>query len=182
LVGPVLGGIGASVDNESRGFCSFSLADVPAGAVVISATLRAHQGFSRGIGTNDPVIVDHLDDYGALGDEDFAAQALADNIGTLSATTTEGDKSLAVFSAVTTDLAGGRARSSYRIRFLYGDGGIRGTILRPWQREPAAARDRVSQPLTESRQPPKGHRRLMLPATLDRTEGREVAPARGRRN
>jgi hypothetical protein len=112
VVPPLLG-------NTRRGLCSFSLAGVPAGAVIASATLRAYQeSASSSIGTDISVIVDHLDDYGSLGADDFDAPALADNIGTLSATATVEYKSLAVTSAVAADLADGRTRSSYRIRLF----------------------------------------------------------------
>ncbi|HXF95582.1 MAG TPA: DNRLRE domain-containing protein [Gemmatimonadales bacterium] len=114
----------SGADRGYRGFYSFDLSAIPAGATITSATLRAYQFNLTGnpYGELGSVIVDHVD-YGAtLGTlEDYGGGTLAANIGTLSTNATFEYKALAVTARVQGDLTAGRPRAQFRLRFSNGD-------------------------------------------------------------
>jgi hypothetical protein len=103
-----------------RGFVTFDLGPVPAGADVLEATLRILQFGVEGTPYADlggAVLVDHVDVGATLDGGDYDRLAIAENIGTLSTDATLEVKSLAVTSAVRADLAAARTRSGFRLRF-----------------------------------------------------------------
>jgi len=106
-------------NSPDRGFYSFEIQSIPAGATIVSATLRAYQTSVIGdpYTTLGNVIVDHLDYGAALNASAFDAAALASNIGTLSSTPTLEYKALDVTASVVADRAAARARSQFRLRF-----------------------------------------------------------------
>jgi hypothetical protein len=103
----------------SRGFCSFSLAALPAGATILSADLRVlqTQATSSHPTGPEPVIIDALD-YGALEDDDFDRAALMSDIGRLPPNAPI-LQSLSVNNAVAADFAASRTRSQFRLRSTY---------------------------------------------------------------
>jgi hypothetical protein len=104
----------------TRGFYSFPLATIPAGATVTSAELRVNQIFVTGTpyGSLGSVVADHVD-YGATLDaSDYNnATLLASSIGTVSVNTALGFKSLFVTARVQADVAAPRPRAQFRLRF-----------------------------------------------------------------
>jgi DNA-binding beta-propeller fold protein YncE len=104
-----------------RQFYSFDLSRIPAGTIVISATLRLYQASVVGSpynGTLGSVIVDHVDYGTSLDGTDYgAATLLLGNVGTLSSDSSTGYKTLSVSSRVQNDLGNVRLRSQYRLRF-----------------------------------------------------------------
>lgn len=114
-VGDLSGG-NASV----RGFLSFSLAQIPAGATIQLATLRVSQvGILGGpyVSLGGAVLVDHVDLGPALDATDHAAPALTANVATLSTTDVLEIKTAVVTAEVVADLAAPRATSAFRLRF-----------------------------------------------------------------
>jgi hypothetical protein len=107
---------GAAV--RARQFLSFDLSAVPAGAIVTSAVIRLDLFLVVGTPFTDlgTVLVDHVD-YGALDGLDFAARALEEDVGTAAADATLGARSIDVTNAVSLDVARGRNRSQFRLRF-----------------------------------------------------------------
>jgi hypothetical protein len=106
-----------------RQFFSFSLADIPDGATIISASLELFQANDYGNPFTDlgNVVVDHLDYGTTLDGADYNMPALTSNIGTLSDNTTEEYKILDVTTYVQTDHAAARDYSQYRVRFSLQD-------------------------------------------------------------
>ena len=95
---------------SSRGFCSFSLAALPADAEILSATLEMVS--SETVGVDENTIVDHLV-YGTLNDDDFDLAALTAGIGSFPP---DDNISLDVHDALTADLGADRQRSQFRLR------------------------------------------------------------------
>jgi len=62
------------------------------------------------------VLMDHVD-FGTLDGSDFAARALEEDIGTAASDATLGPRSIDVTNAVSLDVARGRNRSQFRLRF-----------------------------------------------------------------
>jgi hypothetical protein len=106
-----------------RQFFSFSLADIPEGAEILSSLLELYQTNAYGSPFSDlgSVVVDHVD-YGAtLDGTDYDMPALTPGIGTLSDNATEEYKTLDVTAYVQTDCAASRDYSQYRVRFSLQD-------------------------------------------------------------
>jgi hypothetical protein len=103
---------------RARQFYSFDLSAVPAGSIVTSAVLRADAFVVVGTPFTSlgSVVVDHVA-YGALDGNDFAARALTEDVGTLADDATLGPRSLDVTDAVAEDVALGRSRAQFRLRF-----------------------------------------------------------------
>jgi hypothetical protein len=124
---PIAGDLDAvpiATGNGYRVFYSFDLTALPPGGTIGSATLRLYQESVQGnpYGELGNVVVDHLDYGAALDSADFDAPALTSNIGTLSSNANLEYKSLVVTSRVLADIAAGRPRSQFRIRFSGNDG------------------------------------------------------------
>jgi len=106
-----------------RGFYSFDISMIPAGAVVISVTLRLYQSSVIGApyASLGNVVVDHVDYGASLDGGDYSGGTLTGNIGVLSSSAVPGYKVLDVTGQVRGDIAGGRTRSQYRLRFSSAD-------------------------------------------------------------
>jgi hypothetical protein len=103
---------------RARQFLSFDLSAVPPGSIVTSAVIRLDLFLVHGTPFDSLgiVVVDHVD-FGVLDANDFAARALSENIGTAAATATLGPRSIDVTDAAALDVARGRNRSQFRLRF-----------------------------------------------------------------
>lgn len=106
-----------------RQFYSFDISTIPAGAHIVSATLRLYQAVVVGspyvnLGN---LIVDRVDIGAALDGVDFNAAPLTANLGTLSTNATIEYKTLDVSTAVQADLGASRSKSQFRIRFSLRD-------------------------------------------------------------
>jgi hypothetical protein len=101
-----------------RQFFSFDLSAVPPGSLVSSAVVRLDAFVVVGapFTTLGSVLVDHLD-YGTLDFGDFGARALTEGLGPIASGPSLGAKTLDVTSAVGLDVARGRTRSQFRLRF-----------------------------------------------------------------
>lgn len=118
----LLAGDSGTVDNATyRSYLSFDLGSLT-GVTVVSATLGAYQNSVTGtpytgldVGSSD-LRLDHVNYGGSLTSTDFDPEVYA-TLGDLSSSATLGVKSLAVLGALNADLAAGRSRSQYRLRF-----------------------------------------------------------------
>lgn len=110
---------GRNVNLTTRGFVSFDLSSLPSGIAIEKATLKLYQTGKTGnpYGVGGSLLVDHIDYGDSLGDDDFDRGPLASNIGTISGNDTVEWKSLEVTDRVKDDLANGRGRSQFRLRF-----------------------------------------------------------------
>jgi hypothetical protein len=110
---------GAAPGLGYRQFYSFDLASLPAGSTVTAATLRLYQAATTGTPYVDlgSVIVDHLIYGDALDAADFSAAPLAANVGAIATDGAVEYKTLSVTARVQADLAAGRTRSQFRVRF-----------------------------------------------------------------
>lgn len=101
-----------------RGFVSFALADVPAGAEIRSARLVVHQRHVA----NDPyvlggLLLDHVVHGSVLEAGAYARSPLASGFTVLSASAALGPCTADVTAQVRADLAGRRDPTQYRLRF-----------------------------------------------------------------
>ena len=103
----------------ARQFFSFDLSAVPPGSLVTSAVLRLDVFVVVGspFTSLGAVVVDHLD-YGTLDHTDFGARALTDGLGPIATDPSLGPKTLDVTNQVALDVARGRTRSQFRLRFM----------------------------------------------------------------
>lgn len=112
-----------------RQLYSFDIASIPASTTIASATLRLYQCDVVGTpyASLGNVIVDHVT-YGSTFDPSGSAYdgAVALNIGTLSATTSLGYRSLNVTSRLQNDLVASRVNSQYRLGFSIQDANSNG--------------------------------------------------------
>ena len=102
---------------------SFDISSIPAGAQIVSATLRLYQAQAVGspFTTLGNVLVDRIDIGAALDGADYASAALTSNIGTLSTSATIEYKMLDVTVAVQADRSASRSKSQFRLRFSTAD-------------------------------------------------------------
>jgi DNA-binding beta-propeller fold protein YncE len=114
-----VGDLEPSTPPAYRGFTSFDVSRIPSTATLLSAELRLYQYFVGGSPYSDlgNVIVDHMDYGASLTGAAYNAAALASNIGTLSTSATLEYKTLDVTGRLRDDIATGRPRSQYRLRF-----------------------------------------------------------------
>lgn len=105
--------------HEMRSVATFDLTPLPPGANVILAVVTLHQFDVPGTAYNGraPAILDHVDIGADLSGDDFDGGTLASNIGVLSNDATLGPKTMDVTAQVASDIAAGRTRSSFRLRF-----------------------------------------------------------------
>jgi hypothetical protein len=116
---PQVGDLGMPGSTPSvRQFLSFDLSAVPAGSQVLSAVLRVDVFVVVGSPYTSlgSVLVDHLD-YGVLDGGDFAARALTEGLGPIASDPALGARTLDVTAVVGLDVARGRNRSQFRLRF-----------------------------------------------------------------
>lgn len=125
--GPVTGDLDGIAGDSGKGYrqlYSFDLSAIPATMTLDSAFILLYQARASAdpFAKLGPVIVDHVN-YGATFPTDgFYLPALESDIGTLSTDTTTTYRVLDVTNAVAGDLAAGRPRSQYRVRFSLSDG------------------------------------------------------------
>ncbi len=103
-----------------RAVLSFSLAPLPAGATVVSATLEIEQedtGFGAPYTDLGNLLVDHVDLGAGVETTDFAGGTLSSGIAVISTSAGDGLRAADVTSAVLADLAAARGRSEFRLRF-----------------------------------------------------------------
>jgi hypothetical protein len=111
------------VPGIARGFVRFNLALLPAGATIVSATVKTVQISAGSMASADPyavlgnVVLDHPD-FGAVIDTlDFATAPLVPQTVTLSADYTKEQKTADVTAFVQADVAARRGHTDLRIRF-----------------------------------------------------------------
>lgn len=117
---PPTGDLGQPGSTPSgRQFFSFDLSAIPAGSVVQSAVLRLDLFVVVGnpFTSLGAVVVDHLDYGGGLDFGDYAARGLEEGLGPLASDATLGPKTLDVTASVVGDVARGRTRAQFRLRF-----------------------------------------------------------------
>lgn len=97
-------------EGDVRQFYTFDAAPVPAGATIVSATLRLYQAFTIGdaIGENGPIVVDYLDYGPTLNSTDFNRPAIQANIGMISGHLSVGWRALDVTVQVQDAINSGR--------------------------------------------------------------------------
>jgi hypothetical protein len=107
-------------DDGRRGFVRFSLAGIPGGAELVSATLHMAQAAVTGVpyATLGNVRVDHMDLGPGLDAGDYGLAALDLDIGALSSNAALEVKSIDVTAQVAADRIAGRPTSDFRLRFL----------------------------------------------------------------
>jgi hypothetical protein len=107
------------LDTALRGFRSFDITPLPAGANIVSAVLQVNRSSVLGspYANLGNVPVDRVDQGPSLDASDFAAASLSFNIGTLSTSPALGLRQPDVTARLIDDLANGRLRSEYRLRF-----------------------------------------------------------------
>lgn len=110
---------GRNVNLVTRGFVSFDLSGVPAGATVEKTTLKLYQTSVQGdpYGVGSRIMVDHLDYGDVLENTDYGAASISTSFATLSTTATVEWKEADVTDAVRNDLTNNRTRSQYRLHF-----------------------------------------------------------------
>jgi len=103
----------------TRGFASFSLADIPSGSTITEATLRLYQAQIIGnpYGVGGSVKIDHLNFGDSLDSSDYSMAALLSNFSTLTSNATLEWKDAPVTDQLKDDIANARPRSQYRIHF-----------------------------------------------------------------
>ena len=128
--GPFTGDLDAFLAGLAfRQFYSFDLSNLPANADIDTATLKLYQASVTGTPyiSLGNVIVDHVN-YGAnLSANAYDQIAITSNIGILSTDGVVQYKTLAVTTAVKTDLSVGRTRSQFRLRTSIQDADTDGT-------------------------------------------------------
>jgi hypothetical protein len=101
-----------------QAYFSFALSGLPAGAKVVSATLRVDQTAIAGSALAlEGVVVDHLD-YGTLDDRDIQLVNLETGFAGFAISAAPGFRSMSVTDAVIEDLVDGRTYSQYSLRLL----------------------------------------------------------------
>ena len=110
---------GRNVNLVTRGFISFDVSSLPAGAKIEESTLRLYQatliGSPYSIGGS--IKVDHLTYGDTLDNADYGASALSSSFVTLTNNTTFEWKDADVTDSVRDDLSNARSRSQFRIHF-----------------------------------------------------------------
>lgn len=118
--GPAVGDLDNFIPGVGvRQFVSFSLGSLPASGTLVSATLQMRQLTVLGapFGTHGVVVLDHLDYGPTLDALDFGRAPLAGPLGPFAPDATLGVRTLDVTAQVAADLAAGRVRSQFRLRF-----------------------------------------------------------------
>lgn len=110
---------GRNTNLVTRGFVTFDLSSLPAGAKVQKATLKLYQtktiGSPYSVGGN--LKLDHLTYGDSLGNEDYASAALLSSFATLTDSSTNEWKDIVVTQAVKNDTDNARSTSQFRIHF-----------------------------------------------------------------
>jgi len=101
----------------TRGFVSFDISSIPAGATIEQATLKLYQTEVVGIPYTSSLIVDHVNYGSSWSATPYDGSPLANNIGTLTNNATVEWKDLVVTSSVVEDRTNSRTRAQFAIRF-----------------------------------------------------------------
>jgi hypothetical protein len=103
----------------TRGFVSFDLSEVPAGADIQSANLRLYQTDTDGnpYAVGGALKIDHLNYGDSLDNSDYSSAAILSSFATLTTNNVVEWKDADVTSQVKDDIATGRSRSQFRIHF-----------------------------------------------------------------
>jgi hypothetical protein len=110
---------------HQRGLYSFSLGALPTGATVVQATLLTSQVSVAGapFSALGVLLAEHVNPGGTIDGADFSGAALSTAV-VLSDNPALGSRSVDATGAVQADLAAGRTRSCFRMRFA-----VQGTVL-----------------------------------------------------
>ncbi len=111
---------GDNVGNaEVRGFISFDISVIPAGAQIVEAILTVTQNAVAGdpYGLWGPCEIDHVTLGGALDAGDFTGGSLNLNIGPISTDASLSAKTLNVTAQVALDITQGRSFTDFRLHF-----------------------------------------------------------------
>ena len=114
---PVAGDTHADVGY--RGFYAFDIRAVPAGARIVSATLRIHQFEVRGdpFATHGPLVLDHIDMGSELDAGDYSGSNIRAAFAVLSREATIGYLDADITERLEADIAAGRTHAAFRVRF-----------------------------------------------------------------
>lgn len=120
--------VGKKEAGSVRGFVSFDLSGVPAGANITRATLRMYQVKVEGepFAGNNLVVLDNLDFGGTLDAEDYQLRAESIGFATLSETAEPGWKETDITDVFMENHQMGLTRSQYRLRSSNESGNVGG--------------------------------------------------------
>ena len=110
---------GRNVNLVTRGFVSFDLSEIPAGAVIKEVNLRLYQAKIIGnpYGVGGSLKIDHINFGDSLDNPDYGLAALSSSFITLTSNNVIEWKDAIVTDQVKDDLANARSRSQFRIHF-----------------------------------------------------------------
>lgn len=118
---PLPASVGGGTDLwQVHGVMDFDLGAVPATATIVSAVLRTSHIDAQGMpyfNLGGEMRVGHVDFGATVEGADFDTAPLVANLGALSLSTTNGDRSLDVTAAVQADHTAARVRSTFRVYF-----------------------------------------------------------------
>lgn len=108
---------GRNINLITRGFVSFDISGIPAGATIESTTLRLYQAVIIGnpYGAGSRLMVDHLDYGGSLENADYGVPSISASFVRLSENAAIEWKDTLVTDQLKNDITNGRTRSQYRI-------------------------------------------------------------------
>jgi len=120
--------VGKNDSGSIRGFVSFDLSGVPAGANITNATLRMYQVKVEGepFAGNNLLIVDNLDFGGTLDEKDYQIRAQLTGFTTLSNKSEPGWKEADITDVFIENHQMGLTRSQYRLRLSNESGNVGG--------------------------------------------------------
>lgn len=117
-----------AINQVLRGFISFDLSPLPAGATLVSASLQISQFLVIGTPYSDlgAMVADHVDLGAGLNSADFGAVPILSAVATLFTTPALGTSTVDVTESVRDDLANARTRTEFRLRFAVATNGDAG--------------------------------------------------------
>ena len=118
--------VGKKETGSARGFISFDLSGVPAGANITKATLRVYQVGAAGepfVG-NNLIVLDNLDFGGTLDAQDYQLRAESSGFATLSENADTEWKEVDITDVFMENHQMGLTRSQYRLRSSNETGGV----------------------------------------------------------
>lgn len=111
--------VGRNSNLVTRGFISFDITSIPAGAVVTEVTLRLYQAKIIGspFASGGTLKIDHLTYGDSLDSSDYGLAALSSSFATVTSNPTLEWKDVVVTDRVKNDLSNARGTSQFRIHF-----------------------------------------------------------------